>query len=158
MLVEKRAILLKQRLHDLIEPAVKALDFELVDVRYIQSGGHNLVQVFIDGERGVTADDCAKVSRQIGAVFEVEDPIHARYDLQVSSPGLDRPLVTLEHYQRFIGRDIKVRLRIPRGEQRNFSGTLTAVLDDGITLRCAEEGEINFLLNDIERANLIPEL
>ncbi len=150
--------MIKQRLHKLIEPAVTALGYELVDVKLIQGARRNTVQIFIDGEKGVPIEACVAVSRQVNAVFEVEEPLQGNYNLEVSSPGLDRPLVTPAHFQRFVGRKIKLRLRVGREDRRNFSGTLTTVAEDKVTVVMDDGQEETFLFNDIDKANLIPEL
>lgn len=143
-------------LNSLVASAVGAVGYELVGCDLVRAGRHSVLRVFIDKEGGVTADDCAIASRQIGAVLDVEDPIAGAYDLEVSSPGLDRPLYTIEHYQRFVGRTIKIRLRMMEANQRQFSGVLSEVVDDKISV-LTKEGPKLFALSDIEKANLVPE-
>ena len=100
-------------LQEILEAAVTTLGFELVGVDYIAQGHRSVVRVYIDSEVGVTVDDCARVSRQVSAILDVEEPIRSEYTLEVSSPGIERPLFTLAHYQRFIGRAVDIRLRFP---------------------------------------------
>ena len=143
-------------LNHLIEPAVSALGYELVGCE-LSGGlkGRKLLRVYVDGPNGVTLDACASISRQIGAVLEVEDPIRGAYYLEVSSPGLERPLFTLAHYQRFIGRRIKVRLRMAEEARRNFAGVLTAVEGEELTLTLDDGEQIRLAFCDIEKGNLV---
>ncbi len=145
------------KLHSFVESAVTAVGCELVVCELSMPGKRSLLRVLIDKEGGVTADDCAKASRQIASVLDVEDPITGAYDLEVSSPGLDRPLYTKEHYQRFTGQSIKIRLRMPQENQRQFTGVLSAVVDDKIALE-TKEGPRLFALSEIEKANCVPDL
>lgn len=113
------------------------------------------VRLYIDKEGGVTIDDCSDVSRQVSAIFDVEDPITDKYNLEVSSPGLDRPLFTLAHYQRFVGREIVIHLRIPMLDRRKWQGELVSVEGDLITLKV--DGNLQaFVFGNIQKANLIP--
>ncbi len=114
------------------------------------------MRVFIDSPQGVTVEDCTAVSRQISAILDVENPIHGQYDLEVSSPGLDRPLVTPAHYQRFLGKRARIKLRQPLDGRRNFAGELLAIEDDTVTIMV--DGEtFALVLSNIEKANLVPE-
>ncbi|MDT3670288.1 MAG: ribosome maturation factor RimP [Aromatoleum sp.] len=135
----------------LVEQVVSGLGFELVDFETSPKG--RLMRVFIDIERGVTVDDCATVSNQLTRVFEVENVDYDR--LEVSSPGLDRPLKKLSDFERFTGSDVQVRLRMPIGNQRNFAGVLEGVVDGQVRLR-AEKGEVAFPFDEIEKARLVP--
>src|SRR5690554_4251416 len=100
---------IEQVLQELVAPAVEALGFELWGLEYHSRNRQTLLRIFIDGPDGVTVDDCAAVSRQISAVMDVEDPIAGEYTLEVGSPGLDRPLYTLEQFQRYVGEPVKLR-------------------------------------------------
>lgn len=146
---------LEQRLTDIIREPVNALDFELVGVEYIRSK-HPILRIFIDGPNGINVDDCADVSRQVSAVMDVEDPINAAYTLEVSSPGLDRPLFTLDHYQQFIGCEISFSLRIPFMNRRNWKGTIKIVEDQMITVITDENKDQSFAFSNIQKANIIP--
>jgi ribosome maturation factor RimP len=116
-----------------------------------------LLRIYIDTEAGVTVDDCTKVSRQVSAMLDVEDPIQGHYTLEVSSPGLDRPLFEIAHYQKFVGRELKIRLYTPLDGRRNFVGTLLRVEEATITL-LVEQTEVEMSFSDIEKAKLIPDL
>lgn len=146
---------LVEKLNNVIAPAVAALGYEFVGCQYYQ-GHRGLLRVYIDGENGITVHDCEQASRQISAVLDVEDPIEGRYDLEVSSPGSDRPLFTVEQFRRFLGRQVRIRLFIPRNDRRNYKGVLEAVTEEAITV--IGDGETwNLPLIDIEKANLVPD-
>jgi len=140
----------------LIEPAVVSLGYELVGVEYLPQGKHSLLRVYIDTEQGITLDDCSRVSHQISGLLDVEDVIPGHYSLEVSSPGMDRPLFTAEHFQRFAGQLVKIRLSLPKDGRRKYSGVLRGMQDDDVVI-VVEEQEVRLPLNTIEKANLVPE-
>ena len=117
---------LEQRLTDMLEPAVEALGFELVGVEFVRAGKHSILRVFIDHENGITVDDCADVSHQASAILDIEDPISTEYNLEISSPGMDRPLFKEAHYAAVVGEEVSVRLSVPMDNRRNFKGRLLA--------------------------------
>lgn len=146
---------LRVELRRLLTPGVEALGFELVDVE-LAGGRHSpTLRVYIDGPRGVTVDDCANVSRQLSAILEVEDPLPGHYTLEVSSPGLDRPLVTPADYRRFAGETVKVRMYQPTEGRKNFTGRLVEVADDHVVVEVDQE-RFDLALAGIERARLVP--
>ncbi|SPX42564.1 ribosome maturation factor RimP [Haemophilus influenzae] len=112
------------------------------------------VRLFIDKEGGVTVDNCADVSRQVSAILDVEDPIADKYNLEVSSPGLDRPLFTLPQFERYIGQDIAVHLRIPVMERRKWQGKLERIEKDMITLIVDDQEQI-LVFGNIQKANVV---
>jgi ribosome maturation factor RimP len=142
-------------LRALLEPGVRALGFELVDSELAGRGRNAVLRVYIDGPHGVTVDDCAEVSRQLSAILDVEDPFPERYVLEVSSPGLDRPLVKHEDFERFIGEDVKIRARLPIEGRRNFSGRLIEVESDHVVLE-VDGDTVKLDFDNIERARLVP--
>lgn len=147
-----------KKLENIIEPAVNLLGFELVGCEVHQFAGKNIVRVYVDCERGVTIEDCAEVSRQVSAALDVEDPVVGRYDLEVSSPGLNRPLMKLEHFQRFIGHKVKVKLRRSRDNRRNYTGVIQAVKGNEVEIVLENNEEsIVLLFAEIKKANLVPE-
>ncbi len=150
----------KRELQEIIEPAVTALGYELVGCEVLQEGKRSVLRVYVDGEGGVTIDAIAQISRQISAVLEVEESISGRYILEVSSPGLDRPLYQLEHYRRFIGKKVKLRLRVPKGEdqRRHYSGLLVGVEGRQIRLEIDDGEQVNLEFDEINKGNLIPEI
>ena len=141
-------------LHSLIETTVTGLGFELVDIE--QSPKGRLIRLFIDKHdkaRGVDVEDCATVSNQLSRLFMVENIDYDR--LEVSSPGLDRPLKKLEHFVRFVGREAQVKTRMPIGNRRNFGGTIQAV--EGEKIRMMVEGtEVDIELAQVDKARLVP--
>jgi ribosome maturation factor RimP len=136
----------------LIEQVVTGLGYELVDIEFSPKG--RLLRIFLDIERGITVDDCATVSNQLQRVFEVENVDYDR--LEVSSPGLDRPLKKLADFERFAGEQAQVRLSLPIGNQRNFVGVIERVQDGAVALR-TEKGEVLLPFDDIEKARLVPQ-
>lgn len=143
-------------LNELIAPTVIAMGYELLGCLFFSRGRQSLLRIYIDSERGITVDDCQQVSRQISAVLDVEDPISSGYTLEISSPGFDRPLFTREHFQRFIGHQIRVRLHAPEHGRRNYTGLLRAVIDDKVIVE-VDGAEFALSLQQIDRANLVPE-
>jgi ribosome maturation factor RimP len=138
-------------LQGLVEQVVGGLGFELVDLEVSPKG--RLLRVFIDIERGVTVDDCATVSNQLTRVFEVENVDYDR--LEVSSPGLDRPLKKLADFERFAGQEAQVKLLAPVGNQKKFMGVLGGVKDGAVVLS-TEKGEFVFAFDQIDKARLVP--
>ncbi|QIW16011.1 ribosome maturation factor RimP [Pasteurellaceae bacterium RH1A] len=146
---------LEQKLQDLVLDSIEAMGCELVGIECQRAGRFLTVRLYIDKEGGVSIDDCSDVSRQVSAIFDVEDPIADKYNLEVSSPGLDRPLFTLEHYQRFIGREVVIHLRIPMFDRRKWQGEILSVENDLISLKVENE-ERAFAFGNIQKANLVP--
>ncbi|MBI3562236.1 MAG: ribosome maturation factor RimP [Gammaproteobacteria bacterium] len=148
---------LTQRLQALLEPTVESLGCELVGVEFTGQGAHSRLRLFIDKPAGITLQDCEQVSRQASALLDVEDPIQGHYALEVSSPGLDRPLFKLADYNRFVGQQVKLRLHQAHAGQRNFKGRIAAVLATNIELTTEEGVAIVLAYSNIEKANLIPD-
>jgi ribosome maturation factor RimP len=144
----------KERLIGLLEPAIAAMGYELADLD-AHFGRRGLLRLYIDRQGGVTLDDCQRVSEQIGALLDVEDPLPGSYVLEVSSPGFDRRLRTLEHFGRFSGENAKVELKDPRDGRRNFTGRLAGVEGNDVLLEV--DGELVRLpFGDIAVARLAP--
>ena len=135
-----------------IRETLLGLGYELVDLESSRGG---LVRIFIDSPKGITVDDCARVSNHLTRAFAVEGVEYER--LEVSSPGLDRPLKRPEDYQRFAGSKVSVRLRLPRDGRRRFEGTLQGVEDGNVVLEV--EGErLRFAFAEIDRTRLVPDI
>ena len=136
---------------------VEPMGYDLVGVEFLQRGGAGAVlRVYIDHEDGITLDDCSAVSHQLSGVLDVEDPIRGHYDLEVSSPGLDRPLFSVQDYIRFQGRRARIKLAVKLDGRRNFEGLLAGVHDAVLLLEV--DGETSSLpLDIIESARLVPE-
>lgn len=146
---------LEQNLQQMLQGSVEDLGCELWGIECQRAGRFMTVRLYIDKEGGVTVDDCADVSRQVSAILDVEDPIADKYNLEVSSPGLDRPLFTLEQFQRYVGQEISVHLRIPMLDRRKWQGKLERIEGDMLTL-IVDGQEQSFALSNIQKANVIP--
>jgi ribosome maturation factor RimP len=143
------------RLQELIEPIVRGLGYELVGLEWLSRSGSALVRLYIDREGGVTIDDCEKVSHQISGALDVEDLVHGPYTLEVSSPGLDRPLFTPAHFARYAGQEVKIRTHVPVDGRRNFRGTIRAA-DETKVLLSVDGADVALMFDQIEKANLVP--
>jgi ribosome maturation factor RimP len=135
-----------------LRTTIEALGYELVDLESSRSG---LMRVFIDTAKGITVEDCERVSRHLTRAFVVEGIDYER--LEVSSPGLDRPLKRIEDFQRFAGREATIRLKLPRGGQRRFEGQLVGVTDRNVVVEI-EGVRQEFAFEDIDRARLVPDI
>jgi len=143
-----------EKVTQLIEPTVQALDLELWGVEHASQGKYSVLRIFIEREAGVTIDDCERVSRQASAIFDVEEPIAGEYTLEVSSPGIDRLLFTPQQFQRYRGEEVSVRMRTPVDGRRKFKGTLTDVVDDIIHIQ-VDGSDFELPHGDIEKANIV---
>ena len=143
-------------LQKLLEPTVERLGCELTDLVVRLSGKGGLLQLTIDKPDGIDIDDCEKVSHAVSALLDVEDPVPGEYNLEVSSPGLDRKLTKVEHFQRFEGETLKVTMRFPMDGRRRFRGTLVSSDDENIVVEV--DGEAYSLpLATIDTARLVPD-
>jgi ribosome maturation factor RimP len=140
----------------LVEPVLDDLGFELVDIEYLFEHGRWVLRIYADKEGGITLDDCVRVSREAGDLLDVKDVVQHEYVLEVSSPGLNRPLKKEKDFQNAIGRKIKVRLAHPLNGQRNFMGYLRALKGDRLDLE-TENARVSLPLEDVEKANLVYE-
>jgi ribosome maturation factor RimP len=134
---------------------VESLGCELWGLEYLTQGRYTTLRIFIDGPNGVSLDDCEKVSRQVSAVMDVEDPIDGEYTLEVSSPGMDRPLYTAAHYARYLGETVNLRLRIAREGRRKFKGSIVKVEGEEVTLS-VDGKDILIPVDSIDKANIVP--
>jgi len=146
---------LEQRLTELLDAPVVALGFELWGIEFIRAGKHSTLRVYIDHANGISVDDCAEVSHQVSALLDVEDPITTEYYLEVSSPGMDRPLLKPAHFARYIGDVAAVTLRMAVNNRRKYKGIIKQVEGEMITLTVDGRDEILAFAN-IQQANLIP--
>ena len=124
----------RDELVKLLEPTIERLGYQLWDLELKLGGKHGVLRVFIDKPDGIGLDDCEKVSLAVSALLDVEDPLPGHYDLEVSSPGLDRKLTKIEHFQRFEGETVKVQMRFPIEGRRRFRGTLVSADDENIVV------------------------
>jgi ribosome maturation factor RimP len=142
-----------ERIRDIVKPVVEALGCELWGIEFLGQGRHSLLRIYLDKPGGVNIEDCAEVSRQLSAVLDVEDPISTEYTLEVSSPGLDRMLFTLDQYRDYVGSQVKLRLSENFEGRRNFAGRLDEVLEDEVALVSGEDRYV-FPFELIEKAQL----
>jgi ribosome maturation factor RimP len=139
----------------LLEPAIARLGYELSDLELKVGGQHGVLRLFIDKADGIELADCEKVSLAVSALLDVEDPLPGHYDLEVSSPGLDRKLTKVEHFQRFTGEAVKVQMRFPIEGRRRFRGTLVSSDEENIVVDV--DGESHTLpVATIDTARLVP--
>ena len=144
---------LLEEVQQVVEPILRSQGFELVDVEYRREPQGWVLRIYLDREGGVTLDDCAEVSGEIGAVLEIKDLVSNPYVLEVSSPGLTRPLKKPEDFNKFSNRLVKIKLFEPLEGQKNFKGTLLGL--DGEKVRLEIEGRVYELpLQGIAKANL----
>lgn len=136
------------------EPLLREMGLELVEVQFRREGHGWVLRLFIDREQGVSLDDCTAVSRAIGTWLDVEDLIEHAYHLEVSSPGLERPLKRIEDFQRFSGKKAKIRLKEPRDGQKVFIGTLEQLVGEQVSMLTDDGKQVTILLTEIDRARL----
>jgi ribosome maturation factor RimP len=142
-------------LQDLLEPTVGRLGYELSDLEVKVGSKGGIVRVFIDHPNGIGIEDCEKVSHALGALLDVEDPLAGHYDLEVSSPGWNRKLTKVEHFQRFAGETVKVEMRFPIEGRKRFRGTLVSSDDENIVVDV--DGVSHSLpMATIDTARLVP--
>ena len=140
----------------LIQSVIEDMGYELVGVEYVASGKHSILRVYIDSDQGIGLNDCETVSRQLSSIFDVEDPIMTQYNLEVSSPGVERPLFNIEHYQRFLGHDVKLRLLRSVNGQRKFNGTIGSVSEANNSIELmTDTSSYKLDIELIEKANLV---
>ena len=144
----------EHKLTEMLRPAVEEVGKELLGCEFVSAGNHSVLRLYIEHENGINVDDCAEVSRQVGAILDVEDPISTEYSLEVSSPGLDRPLFDMTHFQSVIGETINVRLGVPLNGRRKFKGKLESIEND--TLIVLLDGDhYELVFSNIDKANLV---
>lgn len=146
-----------QKVRSLVEPVVGQLGYELIDVRFLTDRGRRLLRILVDREGGISVGDCERVSREIETLLEVEGAVRERYDLEVSSPGLDRPLVKESDFIRFAGKNLALKTKEPiveYGGRRNYKGLLKGLEGNDVVM-IVDGKEYRISLGLIERANLV---
>ena len=151
---------LRTDIETLLRPAVDALGLELLGVEFSAGPASALLRLYIDVQEGETrfinVEDCEAVSREVSALLDVHDPIEANYTLEVSSPGLDRPLFTPAHFARFVGEEVKVTLDLPQDGRRRFQGRILGV--EGDTIALEQDGKrVEFAHPNVQKARLVPD-
>ncbi len=143
-----------ERIERIVAPIVEALGYELVGIEYIRAKG-GVLRVYIDTPSGIKIDDCQLVSEQLSAALDVEDPISGQYTLEVSSPGLDRPLFRAADFERFAGEQARISVMMPVDGRRKFTGVLKGMQGNDVILAVGDE-EVRLSLDDIQQARLVP--
>lgn len=143
-----------ERIRDFVESLLPSMGLELVEIQYRQENQGWVLRLFIDGPEGVTIDHCTKVSREMSDFLDVEDLINHAYSLEVSSPGLERPLRNKADFQRFAGKKARIKLRDVVAEQKVFIGLIGASDDEGIELLLEDGTKRRFLMEQIRKARL----
>ncbi len=142
-------------LEKLLEPTIDRLGYELSDLEVKLGGKGGVIRIFIDHPEGIGIDDCEKVSQAISALLDVEDPVPGHFDLEVSSPGWNRKLTKVKHFQRFTGETVKVEMRFPIAGRKRFRGTLLSSDDENIVVDV--DGVSHTLpMATIDTARLVP--
>lgn len=142
-------------LKEIIEPVVTGLEYDFWGLEFVSQGKYSTLCIYIDSDNGITVDDCASVSRQVAAVLDVEDPIKSQYTLEVSSPGMDRPLFTAGQFEKFKGHMVELRLNHAFEGRRKFKGQING-LEDGDLLLVVDNEEFVLPIDQIDKANLVP--
>lgn len=138
----------------LIEPILDEMEIELVDVEYLSEGGRWVLRIYVDREGGITLNDCVRVTREIEDLIEVKDFFRQPYVLEVSSPGLNRPLKKEKDFVRAVGMDVKIRMADPIEGRRNFQGRLES-LEDGVLSVTVNNDRFLLPFGKVEKANLV---
>jgi len=138
----------------LIEPVLEEMDIELVDVEFLSEGGRWILRIYLDRDGGITLDDCVQVSREIGDLIEVKDLFQQPYVLEVSSPGLNRPLKKEKDFANAVGKNVNIRMVAPVDGRRNFKGKLHS-FEDGVLCLAANDDRFLLLYEGVEKANLV---
>lgn len=144
-----------QQLEALLSPVIEGMGFVCWGIEYLSQGKRSVLRVYIDHPDGIDVDQCARVSHQVSGVLDVEDPIKSQYTLEVSSPGMDRPLFHLEQYSDYVGALVKIRLRMPFEGRRKYQGVISAVVGDEVHL-IVDEHELQLPFEAIESARVVP--
>jgi ribosome maturation factor RimP len=149
---------LREKLIALIEPVLVGMGYELVELEHVPGRNQAVVRIFIDRAEagaGIGIDDCERVSHEVSALLDVEDPIPTAYTLEVSSPGADRVLRKRTHFDRFVGSRVFVELKAPRAGRRRYTGMLRVVQDEGIELE-VDRQKVSVPFREIGKARLAP--
>jgi len=154
-LLEEMTVL-REKLVQLLEPVIEAMGYELVLLDYSPNTRNALLRLYIDSPGGIGLEDCERVSREVAGVLDVEDPINTAYSLEVSSPGLDRPLAKPAHFERFMNEQARIQLVAPKNGRRRFIGWIRAAGPQSMTLE-TDHGAVEIEYSEMERARLVPD-
>jgi len=149
----------QDKLTQLLRPAVEGLGYELVGIEHLPMGKHTVLRIYIDASDGITVSDCSRVSHQVSGVLEVEEPIKGQFTLEVSSPGIDRPLFSFEQFEQFVGSKVKLKLYHAIEGKRKITGLIESVEGEDINIKDADSDSVFQLqIDDIDKANIIADL
>ncbi len=140
---------------ELVEPVTEAESIELIEVEYQREARGWVLRLYIDHEKGITIADCTNISRQVSDLLDVEDIIPNSYTLEVTSPGINRPIRRPGDFKKFLGQEVHIRTKEPYGDRRNFRGYIAEFSDNKITIRCKDETTHEISLDNVYKANLI---
>jgi len=143
-----------QKLDNCIRPIVTGLDYTLLGIKYFPQGKYSLLRVYIDKEQGITIDDCARVSHQLSGALDVEEPVSGQYQLEVSSPGLDRPLFSMDDFAKFIGSKVKIKLAQPADKQKKITGIIESISANSVKVKL-DDHTLDIEFTNINDANLV---
>lgn len=141
-------------LENLIRPAVEAIGFDFWGLEYLSQGKHSVLRVFIDHKDGIEVDHCAEVSHQVSGILDLEDPIQGYYNLEVSSPGMDRPLFTEAQFAQYVGQEVELRMSVAVNGRRKFKGTIEQV-DNGMMHLLVDGESYEVICQQVDKANLV---
>jgi ribosome maturation factor RimP len=147
---------LRLEIHGLLEPLIKRLGYELWGCEYLPQGRYSMLRIYIDKQGGVSIDDCELVSKEVSALLDVEDPIQGNYSLEISSPGIPKPLFSKEQYGRYLGCHVNLKLRQPVNGSRKLTAKIVAVGPTTVELAIGDVTS-NVEFSEILKANLIGE-
>lgn len=137
----------------LVTPVVESLGYDLIELEYLTDQGRWILRLYIDGEAGITLEDCEKVSRSVSAVLDVEDIIPGHFNLEVSSPGVERPVRRLKDFEKYVGSVVKIKTHNKISEQRNFTGVIKGISEGAVHI--SENGrDIKIPIEEISKARL----
>ena len=149
----------QDKLTQLLRPAVEGLGYELVGIEHLPMGKHTVLRIYIDSSDGITVDDCSRVSHQVSGVLEVEEPITGQFTLEVSSPGIDRPLFNFEQFKEFVGSKVKLKLYHAIEGKRKIVGLIESIDGDDIVIKEADsDTSFQLQMDDIDKANIISDI
>jgi ribosome maturation factor RimP len=143
-----------EKITGLIEPSIEDLGYSLWGVEYVPQGKHSVLRIYIDKETGIGVGDCQRVTRQVSTVLDVENPIQGQYTLEVSSPGLERPLFKKAQYEQSVGKKVQVKLGQPIENKRKYIGHIEKIDNDMLVLKVGDE-MISMPLDNVTKANLV---
>lgn len=149
----------QDKLTQLLAPAIEGLGYELVGIEHLPMGKHTVLRIYIDSPDGITVDDCSRVSHQVSGVLDVEEPITGTFTLEVSSPGIDRPLFNFEQFEQFVGSKVKLKLYHAMEGKRKITGMIESINGDDIIIKDADsDTSFQLQMDDIDKANIISDI